>query len=52
MQQDVESFPPIKEFVGPLMNTLSGDTYASDENAEFSKQSFTVQWEGKRMSQL
>ena len=47
VQQDVESFPPIKEFLGPLINTLSGDKFASDESGEFSKQSFAVQWEGK-----
>ena len=31
----VESLPPIKEFFGPFMSTLSGEQYASDENGSF-----------------
>ena len=53
VQDDVEQMPPIKEFFGPLMAALDGDSYASDSKGAFTKQSFVVMWEGKKvMGQL
>ena len=38
VQDEVETLPPLKEFYGPLMATLRGDSYASDASGAFSKQ--------------
>ena len=53
VQDEVEALPPLKYFFGPLMETLDGESYASDPSGAFSKQSFVMSWEGKRiMGQL
>ena len=53
VQDEVEALPPLKIFFGPLMETLAGESYASDPSGAFSKQSFVLSWEGKRvMGQL
>jgi len=49
VQDEVECFPPLKEFLGPLVAALEGDTYAGDKTGAFSKQSFVISWEGKKM---
>ena len=41
--------PPLKEFFGPLMATLAGDSYASDVSGAFTKQSFIMNWERKKV---
>ena len=30
VQDEVEALPPMKDFFGPLMETLDGESYASD----------------------
>ena len=45
----VEAMPPVKAFFGPLNATLTGDSYASNEGGEFSKQTFTICWEEKNV---
>ena len=53
MQDEVDAFPPMKDFFGPPMETLDGASYPSDPSGAFSKQSFVLSWEGKRvMGQL
>ena len=42
VHDEVERMPPMKEFFGPLMATLDGDSYASEPNGAFTKQSFIV----------
>ena len=49
VHDEVERMPPMKEFFGPLMATLDGDSYASEPNGAFTKQSFIVMWEGKKV---
>ena len=49
VQDEVEEMPPMKKFFGPLMATLDGDSYASDPSGAFTKQSFVVMWEGKKV---
>jgi hypothetical protein len=49
VQDEVEQMPPMKEFFGPLMAALDGDSYASEPNGAFTKQSFIVMWEGKQV---
>ena len=42
VQEEVEALPPLKEFVGSLMATLAGDSYASDASGAFMKKSFII----------
>ena len=48
--EDVQRIPPLKEFIGPFLNALRGDGYEGDENGEFSRQAFVMDWEGKRVT--
>ena len=48
--EEVQRMPPIKEFYGPLMRALDGDAYESDENVEFSRQMFQIEWENKAVA--
>ena len=45
--EEVEKMPPMKEFYGPLMRALEGDAYEGDQNGEFSRQMFELEWENK-----
>ena len=49
VHNDVEALPPMKDFFGPVMATLDGDSYAGDPSGAFTKQSFTLSWEGKKV---
>ena len=49
VQDEVESFPPLKEFIGPLIAGLEGEAYGGDKTGAFSKQAFVMSWEGKKV---
>ena len=49
VQDEVQSFPPLKEFMGPLIAALEGESYGGDKSGAFSKQSFIMSWEGKKI---
>jgi len=49
VQDEVESFPPLKEFIGPLIAGLEGEAYGGDKTGTFSKQAFLMSREGKQV---
>ena len=47
---EVGRMPPIKEFYGPLMCALEGESYEGDLSGEFSRQMFNLQWKNKSVA--